>query len=86
MARKYYSFLMDWVDWLQFPVKSLAGATIPDMDCPETQCYYPVAFLMSMCWLGVLSSMVVTACDGIHRDFGIPTKLESTSFTPVRGF
>lgn len=72
---KYYTFLMEWIAWFQFPVKSLAGATIPDMDCPDTQSFYPLAFVMSMVWLGILSSLVVSACDGIHADFGIPNNV-----------
>eukprot|EP00434_Breviolum_minutum_P008990 symbB.v1.2.007919.t1/scaffold495.1/size259991/3 len=75
VKEKLNSFVMEWITWLQFPVKSLAGATIPDMDCPDTQHLFPLAFLMSMVWLGVLSSLVVNACDGIHRDFDIPTNV-----------
>lgn len=74
-GRKIRNFVMEWISWLQFPVKSLAGASIPDMDCPDTQHWYPVAFLMSMLWLGILSSLVVNACDGIHRDFDIPNNV-----------
>eukprot|EP00913_Durusdinium_trenchii_P028117 g26361.t1 len=72
---KYYTFLMEWIAWFQFPVKSLAGATIPDMDSEDTQSFYPLAFVMSMVWLGILSSLVVSACDGIHADFGIPNNV-----------
>ncbi|CAJ1370337.1 unnamed protein product [Effrenium voratum] len=72
---KSWSFLKEWVAWAQFPVTSLAGATIPDMDRPDLQHLYPLAFLMSMLWLGLLSSLVVTACDGIHNAFDIPNNV-----------
>merc|ERR1712232_1105479 len=63
------------VAWLQFPVKTLAASTIPDMDRPEMHHWYPVAFTMSMTWLAVFAFLVVTACDWIHEDFGISTGL-----------
>jgi K+-dependent Na+/Ca+ exchanger-like protein len=63
------------VEWLQFPVKALAKITIPDMDRPDLQHWYPLAFVMSMTWLAVFAYLVVTACDGIHEDFGISTGL-----------
>jgi Ca2+/Na+ antiporter len=67
--------LWDWVKWFQFPVKSLAKNSIPDMDKPELQHWYPVAFTMSMVWLAIFAYLVVSACTGIHEDFGIPTGL-----------
>jgi len=66
---------MAWLEWLQFPVKSLVKMTIPDMDRPDLQSLYPVAFVMSMSWLAVFAYLVVAACDGIHADFGIPNGL-----------
>lgn len=63
--------LMEWVEWLQFPVKFLVARTIPDMDDPKLQHLYPVSFTMSMFWLAIFAFSVVTACDGIHDDFGI---------------
>jgi len=59
--------------WFQFPVKFLAKVTIPDMDRPDMQHWYPVAFVMSMSWLAMFAYLVVTACSGIHDDFGVPT-------------
>jgi Ca2+/Na+ antiporter len=66
-------FINEWIDWFQFPVKSLSEVTIPDMDNPSTQKWYPVAFVMSMAWLAVFAFLVVFVCDGIHADFGIST-------------
>jgi K+-dependent Na+/Ca+ exchanger-like protein len=71
----YAALFLEWVAWLQFPVKSLAKMSIPDMDRPELQHLYPVAFVMSMAWLAVFAYLVVAACGGIHNDFGIPTGL-----------
>jgi Ca2+/Na+ antiporter len=70
---KCSELLMEWVHWVQFPVKFGAKTTIPDMDRPELQHWYPVAFVMSMSWLAIFAYLVVTACAGIHNDFGIPT-------------
>jgi K+-dependent Na+/Ca+ exchanger-like protein len=69
------SLLRAWVHWLQFPVESLVKISIPDMDRPELQKWYPVAFVMSMAWLAGFAYLVVSACDGIHADFGIPNAL-----------
>lgn len=69
------TLMWDFVEWLQFPVKALAKATIPDMDRHELQHWYPLAFVMSMIWLAVFAYLVVAACDGIHEDFGISTGL-----------
>merc|ERR1712014_483045 len=55
------------------PVKLLAEITIPNMDAPDLQSWYPVAFVMSMAWLAIFAFSVVKACDGIHNDFGIST-------------
>ena len=63
--------IMQWVEWLQFPVKFWLQMTIPDMDRPERQHLYPLSFVMSMFWLAVFAFSVTTACDGIHADFGI---------------
>lgn len=63
--------VMEWFEWLQFPVKFFVARTIPDMDNPKMQHLYPVAFTMSMFWLAVFAYLVVRACDGIHEDFGI---------------
>merc|ERR1712127_110391 len=62
---------LEWVDWIQFPVKFFVARTIPDMDNPKLQHLYPVSFIMSMFWLAVFAFSVVKACDGIHADFGI---------------
>lgn len=62
-----------WCEWFQFPVVWLAKKTIPDMDDPSKQHWYPVAFTMSMAWLAIFAYGVVAACDGLHADFGIPT-------------
>lgn len=67
------TLLVEWLEWLQFPVKTLAKVTIPDMDKPDLQHWYPLAFVMSMTWLAVFAYLVVAACDGIHEDFGIST-------------
>jgi len=69
------SLLKEWVAWLQFPVKFWLSITIPDMERPDLQHLYPVAFMMSMFWLAVFAFSVVSACDGIHRDFGISTQI-----------
>jgi len=70
-AKSCTALLMEWVEWLQFPVKFCLKLTIPDMDDPKLQGWYPVSFTMSMVWLAVFAFSVVTACDGIHEDFGI---------------
>merc|ERR1719476_618092 len=70
-AKSWNIILGDVVDWFQFPVKLLASLTIPDMDNPALQRWYPVAFVMSMAWLAVFAYLVVGACEGIHEDFGI---------------
>mmetsp|Transcript_106621 Transcript_106621/g.296756 ORF Transcript_106621/g.296756 Transcript_106621/m.296756 type:complete len:388 (+) Transcript_106621:2-1165(+) len=62
---------MEWVHWLQFPVKWFVERSIPDMDDPKQQHRYPEAFVMSMVWLAIFAYSVVKACDGIHTDFGI---------------
>ena len=41
--------------------------TIPDMDKPELQRWYPVSFVMCMTWLALFAYGVVAACDGIHE-------------------
>merc|ERR1712139_1805 len=69
------SLLAECAEWFQFPVKFLVKITIPDMDKPELQQWYPVAFVMSMSWLAVFAYLVVTACAGLHSNFGIPTGL-----------
>merc|ERR1711988_1548038 len=74
-AETYAGQLMELVAWFQFPVKFLAKATIPDMDRPDLQHWYPLAFVMSMFWLAVFAYLVVSACLGIHEDFGILTGL-----------
>jgi len=71
----YAGQFWECVAWFQFPVKFLARNTIPDMDRPELQNWYPLAFVMSMAWLAVFAYLVVSACMGIHEDFGIPTGL-----------
>jgi len=65
------ALVMEWAEWLQFPVKFLLRMTIPDMDNPKLQHWYPVSFVMSMTWLAVFAYSVVAACDGIHADFSI---------------
>merc|ERR1711953_1389688 len=67
--------VMDVVAWFQQPVKLLAELTIPDMDNPALQSWYPVAFVMSMAWLALFAYLVVEACDGIHNDFGISNSI-----------
>jgi len=66
---------MDVVAWFQQPVKLFAELTIPDMDNPALQKWYPVAFVMSMVWLAVFAYLVVEACEGIHQDFGISNSI-----------
>merc|ERR1719188_748067 len=72
-AKGGLALLMEWVEWLQFPVKFWVARTIPDMDDPKQQHLYPVSFTMSMVWLAIFAFSVVKACDGIHDDFGIST-------------
>lgn len=74
-AKSCLSRLMEWVEWLQFPVKFWLELTIPDMDDPKQQHLYPISFTMSMAWLAVFAYSVVAACDGIHRDFGLSTTI-----------
>lgn len=61
----------EWIEWSQFPVKFMCKLTIPDMDDPAKQGWYPLAFCMSMTWLAIFAYLVVAACDGLHADFGI---------------
>jgi len=70
-AQSCVALLMEWAEWLQFPVRFFLKLTIPDMDNPKLQHLYPVSFTMSMFWLAVFAYSVVAACDGIHEDFGI---------------
>eukprot|EP00931_Biecheleriopsis_adriatica_P061491 TRINITY_DN36973_c0_g1_i1.p1 TRINITY_DN36973_c0_g1~~TRINITY_DN36973_c0_g1_i1.p1 ORF type:complete len:701 (+),score=112.36 TRINITY_DN36973_c0_g1_i1:29-2104(+) len=70
-ARTCSTLLFEICQWFQKPVTVLAELSIPDMDNPDLQKWYPVAFMMSMTWLAVFAYLVVTACDGIHSDFGI---------------
>lgn len=67
--------LIEWVNWLQFPVKFFVSLTIPDMDDPKRHHLYPVSFFMCMFWLATCAYAVVKACDGIHDSFGIPVGL-----------
>lgn len=69
------SRLMEWIGWLQFPVKWWLSVTVPDMDLPDQQHLYPISFVMSMFWLAIFAYSVVAACDGIHADFGISTNI-----------
>jgi len=69
------ALLMEWFEWLQFPVKFWVARTIPDMDDPKLQHLYPVSFVMSMVWLAIFAFSVTKACDGIHVDFGISTAI-----------
>jgi len=41
---------------------ALSQSTQILLDTEDTQHLFPLAFLMSMVWLGVLSSLVVNAC------------------------
>jgi len=70
-AKSNTATLMEWVEWIQFPVKFALKMTIPDMDNPKLQHWYPLSFTMSMTWLAIFAYSVVAACDGIHADFGI---------------
>jgi len=70
-AKSCVALMMEWAEWLQFPVKFFIKLTVPDMDNPKLQHLYPVSFVMSMFWLAVFAYCVVAACDGIHEDFGI---------------
>lgn len=70
-SKSFFALLMEWAEWLQFPVKFWLRMTIPDMDDPKLQHWYPVSFFMSMTWLAIFAYSVVAACDGIHDDFGI---------------
>lgn len=74
-SKSLLSRVMEWVEWLQFPVKFWLSVTIPDMERPDLQYLYPVAFVMSMFWLAIFAFSVITACDGIHRDFGISNQV-----------
>merc|ERR1712099_130951 len=74
-AKTWSMVAMDVVAWFQQPVKLLAELTIPDMDNPALQAWYPVAFVMSMAWLAIFAYLVVEACDGIHNDFGISNSI-----------
>jgi len=65
------ALLAEWAEWLTFPVRFWLRMTIPDMDDPKLQHWYPVSFVMSMAWLALFAFSVVAACDGIHADFGI---------------
>merc|ERR1712032_954074 len=67
--------LMEWVEWFEFPIKFLTKITIPDMNIPQLQKWYPLAFVMSMTWLAIFAFLVVSTCDLIHEDFGISTGL-----------
>merc|ERR1712137_1049618 len=67
--------VLDVTAWFQQPVKLLAELTIPDMDNPALQAWYPVAFVMSMAWLAIFAYLVVEACEGIHNDFGISNSI-----------
>jgi len=69
------SLMLEWLEWVQFPVKFFLKVTIPDMDNHRLQGWYPVSFVMSMVWLSFFAFSVITACDGIHRDFGISTEV-----------
>lgn len=71
--KRFRQLIKEWVNWFQFPVRSLAQMTIPDMDNPHLQKWYPLAFVMSMAWLAVFAFLVVGVCNGIHDDFGIST-------------
>mmetsp|Transcript_64751 Transcript_64751/g.189877 ORF Transcript_64751/g.189877 Transcript_64751/m.189877 type:complete len:715 (-) Transcript_64751:86-2230(-) len=71
----WLGLLMEWAEWLQFPVKFFLRLTIPDMDKPELQRWYPVSFVMCMTWLALFAYGVVAACDGIHEAFGISEAL-----------
>lgn len=70
-TKSFLALLMEWAEWLQFPVRFWLRMTIPDMDDPKMQKWYPVSFMMSMTWLALFAYSVVAACDGIHADFGI---------------
>jgi len=70
-ARTLGKMLGEWAHWIQFPVEFFVTLTIPDMDDPKLQHLYPLSFTMSMVWLAIFAFSVVTACDGIHADFGI---------------
>jgi Ca2+/Na+ antiporter len=67
--------LHEWAEWVQFPVKFFAKLTIPDMDHPASQGWYPVSFCMCMVWLAMFAFAVIQACTGIHDDFGISEDL-----------
>lgn len=73
--KAWLGLLMEWAEWLQFPVKFFLRLTVPDMDKPEMQHWYPMAFVMSMAWLALFAYGVTSACEGIHKGFGIPTAL-----------
>jgi len=74
-SKSFVSMAREWAEWLQFPVKFWLSVTIPDMERPDQHHLYPVAFTMSMFWLAIFAFSVITACDGIHRDFGISNQI-----------
>jgi len=67
--------LMEWLDWLRFPVRSLLKATIPDVHKPQKRRLWPVAFAMSMVWLAIFAFGVIEICDELHKHFGISTQI-----------
>lgn len=70
-AKSFTASLLEWVEWIQFPVEFFVSRTIPDVSDKKQEHLYPVSFVMSMVWLAIFAYFVVKACDGIHEDFGI---------------
>jgi Ca2+/Na+ antiporter len=71
-ARTWATPIMEWLDWIRFPVRSLLRMTIPDVHKPHLKKYWPLAFFMSMVWLAVFAFGVIELCHEINVTYGIP--------------
>jgi K+-dependent Na+/Ca+ exchanger-like protein len=63
--------LLEWADWVRFPVRFLLRVTIPSMKDERMQRYVHFSFVISMMWLALFSFMVVEVCNVISYEFNI---------------
>ena len=66
------STIKNWIIFfLMLPLLSVLIATIPDVRRPGWQAWYPISFLLSICWIAVFTFMMVWWCREVGITIGI---------------
>lgn len=74
-ARPAKGWLMEWADWIRFPVKFVLRVTIPNVKNERWRKCNVLSFIMSMAWLALFSFCVVEVCDILADEFKISVTL-----------